>query len=160
MPLQAYADNIESIAQQLLAAGAQQVLLMTPPPVWEGAPQARGPDEVSAAAGVVWCGAGAVPSMQARSHVFIIVSVCRCVCAQTRPNRTYNTTATYAAAVRSAAAKLSLPLLDVWRLFESTPGWQQQLLGPDGLHLSSPAGQAAVSKGLMALIDTQLPQLR
>lgn len=55
--------------------------------------------------------------------------------------------------------ELALPVLDVWQMFEKSPGWQQKLLAPDGLHLAK-QGQLVVYHGFMQLIDKQLPRAR
>eukprot|EP00775_Hariotina_reticulata_P013144 gene13144-13274_t len=121
VPLDRYAANLHSLATQLQQAGVQHVVLVTPPPVWEDAPQAK-------------------------------------EAGQDYP-RTYNITSTYAAVVRTTAAKLQLPVLDVWRIFDHSPNWQQKLLAPDGLHLAK-QGQLVVYQGFMHLVNQQLPQIR
>jgi lysophospholipase L1-like esterase len=73
--------------------------------------------------------------------------------------RTNQVTSTYAAAVRALAIKLSVPLLDVYALFNNYGDWQNKLLSPDGLHLS-PQGQEAIFKGLQTLIEQDLPHLK
>jgi hypothetical protein len=47
VPLDAYIKNLVEIVHQLQAAGVQNILLMTPPPVNEAAPDAVLPGEVS-----------------------------------------------------------------------------------------------------------------
>jgi hypothetical protein len=47
VPLSAYSKNLVEIVQQLQAAGVQNILLVTPPPVNEAAPGAILPGEVS-----------------------------------------------------------------------------------------------------------------
>lgn len=44
--LAAYSSNLQSLVQMMQSAGVQQVVLITPPPVWEDAPNARNPGEV------------------------------------------------------------------------------------------------------------------
>jgi len=80
------------------------------------------------------------------------------MCLQAYP-RTYNITSTYAAAVRTTAAQLALPVLDIWQIFENSPEWQQKLLAPDGLHLAQ-EGQLVVYQSFMQLISNRLPQGR
>lgn len=46
MPLQQYSSHLRNITQQLQAAGVQQVVLLTPPPVNDAAPDAVKPGEV------------------------------------------------------------------------------------------------------------------
>lgn len=121
VPLDVYARNLVAIVQQLQAAGVQNILLVTPPPVNEAAPGAILPGESS-------------------------------------PNRTFKFTARYAAAVRSIASQLSLPLLDVWKLFTQQQGWQQ-LLRTDGLHLNLD-GQKAVFEELMKVVEHDVASVR
>jgi hypothetical protein len=47
VPLEQYSSNLRNITMQLQAAGVQHVVLLTPPPVNEAAPDAVGPGEVS-----------------------------------------------------------------------------------------------------------------
>jgi hypothetical protein len=47
VPLDLYIKNLMQIVQQLQAAGVQNILLVTPPPVNEAAPDAILPGEVS-----------------------------------------------------------------------------------------------------------------
>jgi lysophospholipase L1-like esterase len=77
---------------------------------------------------------------------------------QSSPNRTFKFTARYAAAVRSLASQLQVPLLDVWKTFTEQQGWRD-LLRPDGLHLSL-AGQAAVFDALMKAVEKNIPSVR
>lgn len=77
---------------------------------------------------------------------------------QSSPNRTFKFTARYAAAVRSIASQLSLPLLDVWKLFTQQQGWQQ-LLRTDGLHLNLD-GQKAVFEELMKVVEHDVASVR
>eukprot|EP00882_Tetradesmus_deserticola_P020410 GHRQ01022050.1.p4 GENE.GHRQ01022050.1~~GHRQ01022050.1.p4 ORF type:complete len:107 (-),score=25.61 GHRQ01022050.1:1128-1448(-) len=49
VPLAQYSSNLRNITSQLQAAGVQRVVLLTPPPVNEAAPDAVGPGEVSKA---------------------------------------------------------------------------------------------------------------
>jgi lysophospholipase L1-like esterase len=60
--------------------------------------------------------------------------------------------------VRSIASQLSLPLLDVWKLFVEQQGWQN-LLRADGLHLNLD-GQKAVYEQLMKVIEERMPTVR
>lgn len=46
VPLQQYSSHLRNITQQLQAAGVQQVVLLTPPPVNDAAPDAVKPGEV------------------------------------------------------------------------------------------------------------------
>jgi lysophospholipase L1-like esterase len=77
---------------------------------------------------------------------------------QSSPNRTFKFTSRYAAAVRSIASQLQLPLLDVWELFTEQQGWQK-LLRDDGLHLNLD-GQKAVYEALMKVIEQDVPSIR
>eukprot|EP00878_Enallax_costatus_P025505 GHUV01027291.1.p1 GENE.GHUV01027291.1~~GHUV01027291.1.p1 ORF type:complete len:346 (+),score=67.66 GHUV01027291.1:496-1533(+) len=121
VPIDHYRLNLVNIIEQLTAAGVRNIIMMTPPPVFEGAPQAIEPGQP--------------------------------------PARTYNTSQPYAAAVRVVARNHPVLLLDIWQLFKVQKGWQQQLLGPDGLHLSA-AGHAAVYQAVMRLVEQKLPGFR
>eukprot|EP00879_Flechtneria_rotunda_P019299 GHRR01020268.1.p1 GENE.GHRR01020268.1~~GHRR01020268.1.p1 ORF type:complete len:273 (+),score=88.15 GHRR01020268.1:378-1196(+) len=50
VPLKAYIVNLMEITRQLQAADVHEVVLFTPPPVWEDAPKARDPSEI----GLYW----------------------------------------------------------------------------------------------------------
>lgn len=46
VPVATYAANLQGLVDQLLAAGVERVVLATPPPVFDAAPQAIPPGEV------------------------------------------------------------------------------------------------------------------
>lgn len=95
-------------------------------------------------------------------------------------DRNAPTTAVYAAACRDVAAELNLPVLDLWTVFMRKAGWMpddavqgKPLVGSkdaprsevlaallsDGLHFT-PAGYQLVFEELVALIASNLPELR
>jgi lysophospholipase L1-like esterase len=65
----------------------------------------------------------------------------------------------YARAAQQVAQQALVPFLDLRSLFEQHQGWQQQLLQEDGVHLTA-AGNEAVFKALMLLVEQQVPSIR
>lgn len=57
-----------------------------------------------------------------------------------RPDRRLEVTAEYAEAVRQVGKALKVPVVDLFHEVLAVPGWQTQVMLPDGLHLN-PAGQ-------------------
>jgi lysophospholipase L1-like esterase len=57
-----------------------------------------------------------------------------------RNDRRLEVTAEYAEAVRQVGRTLKVPVVDLFKEILAVPGWQTQVMLPDGLHLN-PAGQ-------------------
>jgi lysophospholipase L1-like esterase len=74
------------------------------------------------------------------------------------PDRSFDHTQQYAAAVLDLGRELQVPVVDLYSRLQAVQDWQTVLL-KDGLHFT-PAGSMAVWGELKAALEQQLPQLR
>jgi lysophospholipase L1-like esterase len=69
------------------------------------------------------------------------------------PERTNETTGTYAKSCIEVAIESRVPVIDLWSRMQETVGWQQKYLS-DGLHLT-PEGNAIVHEELLKILSAR-----
>lgn len=69
------------------------------------------------------------------------------------PERTNETTGTYAKSCIEVAIESGVPVIDLWSRMQETVGWQQKYLS-DGLHLT-PEGNAIVHEELLKILSAR-----
>lgn len=72
-----------------------------------------------------------------------------------RNDRRLEVTAEYAQAVQQIGRTLDVPVVDLFQELVSVPGWQTQVMLPDGLHLN-PAGQQLMFGAVLPVVREAL----